>query len=202
MLTNPYSKAIITLVAFEVKPFMSISLKTLKQQHGKALEIDEVIDLNPLIKNHADIAQAAPFQFRGEAYQLADFYVVEGTIQGEITLKCSRCLTEFSHPVQLPLKLTFFEKNQGSIEGLDEMEEAGDVHEVEDQIDLLPHVAEEVLLHIDPVPLCHQECRGLCPQCGKDLNLETCNCKTETIDPRLADLAKFFDDDHEDGQSR
>ncbi len=202
MLTNPYSKAIITLVAFEVKPFMSISLKTLKQQHGKALVIEEEIDFSSLVKNHADIAKVFPFHFRGEAYQLTDFYVVEGMIRGEIILKCSRCLTEFSYPVQLPLKLTFFEKNQGAIEGLDEMKEAGDIHEAEDNIDLLPYVAEEVLLQIDPVPLCHKECKGLCPRCGKDLNLESCECVTENIDPRLADLAKFFDDDHEGGQSR
>jgi len=45
------------------------------------------------------------------------------------------------------------------------------------------------------IPLCKESCLGLCVTCGVNLNEETCNCKKEIIDPRLADLADWFDKD-------
>jgi uncharacterized protein len=41
--------------------------------------------------------------------------------------------------------------------------------------------------------LCREDCAGLCPKCGKNLNLGTCNCVTKEIDPRLAPLAKLLE---------
>jgi len=56
------------------------------------------------------------------------------------------------------------------------------------EIDLAPAVREQILLHIPPPPLCRDDCLGLCPRCGKDLNDGECGCDRAVIDPRWAAL--------------
>ena len=53
-------------------------------------------------------------------------------------------------------------------------------------------VKEQVLLAVPMKPLCISECRGICSECGINLNEEVCNCGTEKIDPRLAPLKHFM----------
>jgi len=52
-------------------------------------------------------------------------------------------------------------------------------------------VKEQVLLSVPMKPLCRNDCAGLCPVCGRDLNEGACNCRKEELDPRLAPLAQF-----------
>jgi len=56
------------------------------------------------------------------------------------------------------------------------------------EIDLAPAVREQILLYIPPPPLCREDCLGLCPKCGKDLNDGACSCDRTVIDPRWAAL--------------
>jgi uncharacterized protein len=43
--------------------------------------------------------------------------------------------------------------------------------------------------------LCREDCKGICPQCGKNLNLGPCDCKVENVDPRLEILKQLLDTD-------
>ena len=52
---------------------------------------------------------------------------------------------------------------------------------------------EQILLEFPTKFLCKEDCKGLCPKCGKNLNVEKCSCVTKEIDPRLAPLAKLFE---------
>jgi uncharacterized protein len=61
------------------------------------------------------------------------------------------------------------------------------------KIDLTPLVSEYLLLEIPHKPICKPDCAGLCPQCGANWNIETCDCKHEEIDPRLAKLKDLLD---------
>jgi DUF177 domain-containing protein len=53
---------------------------------------------------------------------------------------------------------------------------------------LTPLVREQVLLALTDRPLCREDCRGLCPQCGANLNEKVCGCAVEKLDPRLSVL--------------
>ena len=63
----------------------------------------------------------------------------------------------------------------------------------DDQLDLDELMTDVFILDLDTKNLCKEDCQGLCPGCGADLNVEPCRCKKE-VDPRLAGLAKFFDE--------
>ena len=58
-------------------------------------------------------------------------------------------------------------------------------------IDLAPALREQILLAVPPSPLCDEACKGLCPQCGKDLNQGDCGCERTSIDPRWAALERL-----------
>jgi uncharacterized protein len=61
----------------------------------------------------------------------------------------------------------------------------------DDQIDLNELLREQFYLELPMKPLCGDECRGLCPQCGTNLNTATCSCAAQQVDPRLAPLRQF-----------
>ena len=62
------------------------------------------------------------------------------------------------------------------------------------QLDLEELLGDVFLLNMDTKNLCSQDCKGLCPGCGADLNREPCRCKKE-IDPRLSKLAQLLGQD-------
>jgi uncharacterized protein len=112
---------------------------------------------------------------------------VEGHIQTSITYICSRCLNSFSAPLRTALQEMFSE---------DEAEDE-DVHQVSGRfLELDPYVHEAVHLAIEPRPLCKEDCKGLCPECGVDLNQSSCDCENRRIDPRFAALEGLILDDH------
>jgi len=65
-----------------------------------------------------------------------------------------------------------------------------------------PLVAEQVLLQRPTHPLCREDCRGLCPRCGQNLNEGDCGCAEREVDPRWAPLAALSEkNDDRDGRS-
>ncbi|MBI5713209.1 MAG: DUF177 domain-containing protein [Chloroflexi bacterium] len=59
-------------------------------------------------------------------------------------------------------------------------------------IDLAPFLREEMIISRPMRPLCKPDCKGLCPQCGKDLNEGACDCVTDDVNPQLAVLKKLL----------
>ena len=61
-----------------------------------------------------------------------------------------------------------------------------------DKLDLDGLAREDILLELPTKFLCREDCRGICPVCGKNLNEGPCGCKAESVDPRLEVLKKFI----------
>ena len=119
---------------------------------------------------------------------------IRGNISVTVTLQCSRCLAEFNKAIDLDVDLTYLPVEEMSREEIHEI--ARDESEIgyyrDDEIDISDVIKEQLLLNLPMKPLCIDECKGLCPVCGTDLNLQQCNCKTEDIDPRLSILKKLL----------
>src|SRR4030042_4768568 len=103
---------------------------------------------------------------------------ISGKVQTDLRFNCIRCLKEFSYPLSSNFEITLYPPkeipNQEEIElGENEMEsiffEEGEIH-------LSEIVFEQVCLDIPFQPLCHEGCKGLCQNCGKDLNFSSCDC--------------------------
>jgi len=116
--------------------------------------------------------------------------LVQGKLETRIYCDCSRCLKRYSCPLHIDLEEEYFpviDVSTGT--PLDIPDEPGsftiDEHHI---LDLRESIRQNALLAIPMKPLCREDCRGLCPQCGTNRNENECNCNRETIDPRWAKL--------------
>ncbi len=131
----------------------------------------------------------------GELFKDRDGVSFSGRIKTAVTLSCSRCLEEYSLPLDLPFDL-FYTTGPENPNG-DEKQPDEDivtlVHYDGTRIDLRSLLSEQVYLGLPLKPLCRIDCLGLCPRCGTNLNAGACTCAEErTEDPRLRILKNLL----------
>lgn len=123
----------------------------------------------------------------------------QGRIHANVECECVRCLATTTQPVVAEFQEIWYYPPEKA------PEEAEWVIGEDANLDLAPLVREGFLLGIPIQVLCREDCKGLCPTCGQDLNTGPCNCAGETIDPRLAPLlglrADAATDEGGDGRS-
>ncbi|MFY9269940.1 MAG: DUF177 domain-containing protein [Candidatus Manganitrophaceae bacterium] len=123
-----------------------------------------------------------------------DKVYLRGMLTAEVASECGRCLKQFKTKIESDFHAEYLPRHGVSSEMEKELSQ-GDLafHIYEDDtIDIDQEVEEQLILSIPMRPLCREECRGLCPQCGEDLNLKQCACPQETIDPRWSTLKELF----------
>jgi uncharacterized protein len=120
--------------------------------------------------------------------------LVDCKINTEVELECCRCLEPFHFPLSIHFEEEYF-PTIDVLSGLplpssDENAEAAAIDR-NHIIDLDDTIRQYALLGIPMKPLCREECAGLCPTCGQNLNRGCCECQVEATDPRLAPLMKL-----------
>ncbi len=158
------------------------------------------IDLREFVRGPVDTRGQLPGTdplFQGLATPLTEPVRVTGRLQdagdgrfywrGSLTTRiagqCRRCLTPVSVPVAADID-ALFSRDPDALEDPNTYPLAADAT----QIDLHPAVREELLLAVPQWVVCREDCRGLCPRCGKDLNAGPCGCPPAP-DPRWRGLA-------------
>lgn len=109
--------------------------------------------------------------------------LVQGNLETGIVSECYRCLDDVTQTVTIGVEELFAYPASSTSE----------FSIYEDAIlDLAPLLRAEVMIASSNGLLCREDCKGLCPECGTNLNHSTCDCSLEQIDPRLAGLRQFF----------
>jgi uncharacterized protein len=120
--------------------------------------------------------------------------LVKGSLEAEAMLQCSRCLKTFRGDISISIDVCYH-----PVEELT----GGDCHEVTseeldldfyagEELDIMNLLSEQVALNLPMKPLCNDICRGICPNCGTDLNISGCSCSPDNIDPRFQKLKKLL----------
>ena len=127
-----------------------------------------------------------PVEVRGAVRNHAGALVLEAELSAELFLTCDRCAKEFQRDKRVRYETLLADHLED--------EDSDDIVLLDKDggLDLDEQMTDVFVLSLDTKNLCKEDCRGLCPGCGADLNTESCRCKKQT-DPRLAGLAKFFD---------
>lgn len=150
----------------------------------------------------------SPLALEGEISFVDGEYFLDSVLSFEGSLECSRCLEPYEFREKGPVRLRLHPRPgaAGEEAGARRRESAaGPEAEGEplDEADLdvvfydepvlpLEEIArEQALISLPMKPLCSEDCRGLCPECGKNLNAGDCACAKERVDPRLEVLKKF-----------
>ena len=132
----------------------------------------------------------------GRASRKGEEVRVGGSLQTSVELRCDRCLGPVPVPVNVDFVANFVRAGDPAVEAKELHDEDLEVSVYDgDSVDLDELVREQILLALPARQLCRDDCRGLCPSCGKNLNTESCDCARHETDPRWAALADIKDRD-------
>ncbi len=163
-----------------------IDVKELLGFPGEELEASGAIKLGQVRLGDETIEFVEPFIFSLTLRNVNEGIVVEGWAKGVARLTCGRCLQRFEYGVKARIaELAVMESGAG--------EEAEEAFRIEEgRVDLAPITFQNVVVDIPMQKLCHDDCAGLCGECGKNLNDEPHTHDTETVDERLKPLKDYF----------
>ena len=165
---------------------LSIDIRSLTDH---AVTVDDILPADDPVWVAGDPVPSAPLHVRGRLSSAGPgrFYW-HGSIEGDVTLECSRCLGDTTGHVTDDAHLIFAEA------GSEDVEDDPDVFVLDERspdLDLRPAVREQWLLNVPGYALCRDDCKGLCPTCGAELNLGRCDCESSAADSRLEPLPKL-----------
>ena len=115
---------------------------------------------------------------------LKDLIQVDGSVQTCVRIVCSRCAESYNAQLSRQFRLSYSRKipqdlHRDEKEGLElTAQQIGLILYQGDEIDLRDALAEQVVLALPYKPLCRQDCKGLCQNCGANLNQDVCHCES------------------------
>jgi uncharacterized protein len=130
----------------------------------------------------------SPLEGRFRATRTSKGIYLKGQLDSTIETECTRCLATVRLPIVMELDDLFYHPVSAAPPGEFTIDEDG-------ILDLAPLLRELSLLEIPMQVYCREGCKGICVQCGQDLNAGTCDCVFDDIDPRMVALKALLDED-------
>ncbi|MBM4338538.1 MAG: DUF177 domain-containing protein [Deltaproteobacteria bacterium] len=135
----------------------------------------------------------SPLESEANIRKIGGSVFIKGGVQTVLRMHCVRCLKEISHPFSSGFEMVLQPFKGSSLAEETELSskelesnffEGGEIH-------LSEIACEQVFLEVPIQPLCQEECKGLCPKCGKDLNISSCDCIKEEFEAGFNVLKKL-----------
>lgn len=146
--------------------------------------LDFTLDLKTLEFDNEELKVIEPLKFQGFVKAYNSIITISGNVIGTIEVRCSRCLKNFSQSINLDFTEEFTNNLNKEDDSITLVED--------DIIDIVEVVVNNVISTLPIKKLCREDCKGLCHQCGVDLNVHSCTCNTEDVDVRMAKLMDLF----------
>ncbi len=135
----------------------------------------------------------SPARITGKVKRGSSKIHISGVLSGTIEIDCTRCCVSQTKPLELDFDLVYVSAKRYSSERGTEVSDSELVVAVydNDEIDLIELAREQILLSLPIRYYCSPDCKGLCPECGVNRNLNECDCAGKEIDPRWSALRKL-----------
>jgi len=144
----------------------------------------------------SDVELAGPVDGKLRLQRTNRGILLRGFVDAPVRRTCSRCLDPFVESVHLQLAEEFLptvDPQRGVPLAPPAPDEEALSIDAQHQIDLTPVMRDELVLNEPMHPLCRDDCPGLCPGCGRHMDVGSCDCVTDEPDPRLAALARLLE---------
>jgi len=162
---------------------MIINIKQLRNGTVSVLPFrfeTDISDIEPSMRSKLNVS--------GEIVDRAGMLLISMKMEGERELLCDRCAKEFTELTSVPFESCI-------VDHLDNEDDEDYFIVCEgDELDISELAVSVFILGFESKNLCSADCKGLCQICGANLNEQACNCKDESIDPRLEILSQLLDD--------
>ena len=167
---------------------MLLDVRKIVNAPGERMEFQFELDLSDVDFGGLYPAQE-PVVVTGEVRNIAGMLLLSFTAEATLKSVCDRCLKAFDNPKSVRCEYPLVEEAAN--------EDAGDVIVLEDGcVDVGELARTAFILEMDEKTLCSEDCKGICPGCGVNLNQGSCTCKKQ-VDPRLAVLARLLEQDEQ-----
>ncbi|GAB4453704.1 MAG: hypothetical protein Kow0031_35890 [Anaerolineae bacterium] len=149
------------------------------------------IETTALAQQLDDVKLVAPLVGGVDFLRTGRDILVTGRFDTTVEKSCGRCLATFSTPIIVELEEIFFPTidlaSGNPLEAPEDADEANRIDELH-TLDLTEVVRQAVTLEAEGARYCKADCKGLCPHCGQDRNVQNCTCADEIVDMRWAGL--------------
>ncbi|MFQ5515177.1 MAG: DUF177 domain-containing protein [Myxococcota bacterium] len=130
-----------------------------------------------------DVPLRTPFELHLSGYRIGARLLFRGEAVGAVELPCARCAEPYVHDFREPIELLLEPARAHDVIGEGGLEldpdEPGLAHYAGDELDFTPVLLELLVLEWPMQPRCREDCRGLCPVCGGNRNLQRCACEAQ-----------------------
>ena len=163
---------------------MKVDLSELFDNPGRAQDFSGEVDLAD-VKRHGDRLFEGPVRIAGRAQNRAGIVSIGYQADFVLGAVCDRCLTPLSRPQHLEFTHT-------AVLSLNREDNDEYIVVSDGQLDLAELATADILLELPTSIVCDENCKGLCPICGKNLNEGACGCDRTERDPRLDKLRELL----------
>lgn len=164
---------------------MIIDLSEIIRDVDVKIRLDHDIDFEPVEFLGESFTFEKPLHIKGSICNNSKSLELKAKVFGTMGANCARC----REPLTVEVRFDIDEVIMQNADGLDDE----DVIVIEgESIDIKEIVLYNFLMNVSGKYLCSDDCKGLCPKCGVNLNLESCTCDDDEIDPRWAKLAEIM----------
>lgn len=164
-----------------------INIAQIKNYEGKQIVID--CEVSPKLSELDDFTLLAPVKVNGIVKNFGGTIELDAKAHASLEMTCDRCAESFKTDLDFDILESFKEIEHISQNKSDENNQNPDITYFSgDTINLEEWVYSSLVLSLPGKHLCKDDCKGLCPNCGADLNKTECKCDTRPVDPRFAAL--------------
>jgi uncharacterized protein len=165
---------------------MVVDVSAILKDYGEKITVHGSVELNEIDFLGEQFVFCAPLQLDGEIVNNGTTLEFTAMAQGQMKVHCARCNKPLDRSIQFDIHELLAQGEEEDTAEEDIVLFSGS------SIDLGDIVQNSFLMNVTGKYLCKEDCKGLCPNCGKDLNDGPCGCDTEVIDPRWAALADII----------
>lgn len=163
---------------------MTVDIYDLVKENIASIELDFSEILTDIEEMSHDYKIDKPVNFKGTLSNSNGTLILHGKLEAEYETLCSRCTA----PVNGSLSIDLFEE---IFDAGTNTEEDNYTHDGK-LLDIDKIIKDNIILKLPMIQLCSVSCKGLCPMCGCDLNIEQCNCREQDINPHFEKLNGLF----------
>jgi uncharacterized protein len=184
---------------------MKIDLNEVATHLGK--HISYVIDELPIDDPDSGVKCIEPIRGKATFGNTGRLLIVRGVFETIVELECARCLGQYPMKIESPIEEAF--QLPGYVPDEDEAQEEEEAVEddsevlfVENMLHLTELLRQDILLAMPIKPICSEECKGLCPACGRNLNEGLCGCPPDAGESAFAELASLLEEPTEEDKDK
>ena len=154
---------------------MRFSVQSLRAEKGATMLLNMREQMAPVDLGRSLLRFVEPVEFSGQATNTGRRIVIRGSAKGRATAVCDRCLEEFAMDLATPVDESYYRVDEAPAEPDDDERIYGE----DDIIDISSDIEQAFVLTLPIRIVCRDDCRGLCPGCGGNLNAGECSCTAD-----------------------